>query len=155
MSRHNPNVERHWFQSFPLLQRQNHLCVRGGHLTGQLRGQQQPEAELLLLRQQGQEQRSLGSQATVHSLSPSGTHKEMTWVTAPLGRSGSQGNRRGKTQGSDVSQGGVQQPAGARRGLEPHPQGRSEAGFHTKEHMTSVGSALGATGPWGQLWAPR
>lgn len=99
-------MERHWFQSFPLLQRQNHLCVRGGHPTGQLRGQQQPEAELLLLRQQGQEQSSLGSQAKVHSLSPSGTHnKETTLVTAPLGRSSSQGNRRGKTQGSDVSQG--------------------------------------------------
>lgn len=90
------------------------------------------------------------------SLSPLGTHnKETTWVTAPPGRSGSQGNRRDKTQGSDVSQGGVQQPAGARGGLDPHPQGRSEAGVHTKEHMTNAGSALGATGPWGQLWAPR
>lgn len=47
------------------------------------------------------------------------------------------------------SQGGVQQPARTRGGLDPHPQGRSKAGIHTKEHMTSAGSTPGATGPWG------
>lgn len=32
--------------------------------------------------------------------------------------------------------------------------GGNEAGTHTKEHVTSAGSAPGAARPWGQLQAP-
>lgn len=33
--------------------------------------------------------------------------------------------------------------------------GGNDAGAHTKEHVTSAGSAPGAARPWGQLQAPR
>lgn len=33
----------HWFQSFPLLQRQNYLCTRGGNTTEQVCWQKQPQ----------------------------------------------------------------------------------------------------------------
>lgn len=46
----------------------NHLCTKGGNTTEQLCGQEQPEAELLLLGQRGEEGSSSGSQATEPSV---------------------------------------------------------------------------------------